>query len=93
VFLHPLSFSFPPLHQPGTISEIARLREQIIREHEAASWALTGLSVGTAKHWFISRRMDRIGTHQQRLSTLIGEKASLALVLAVMEDSPPQRTV
>lgn len=76
----------------GMVSEVARLREQIAREHEAACWALTGLAVGTAQHWFISRRMEHIGTHQQRLSELIGEQASMALVVAVLEESPPQRT-
>jgi hypothetical protein len=77
--------------QPGNSSEIARLREQIAREHEAACWALTGLAVGTAQHWFITRRMEHIGVHQQRLSELIGEQASMALVVAVMDDSPPQQ--
>ncbi|HXR64926.1 MAG TPA: hypothetical protein VN729_03330 [Ktedonobacteraceae bacterium] len=53
--------------------------------------ALTGLAVGTAQHWFITRRMEHIGVHQQRLSELIGEQASMALVVAVMDDSPPQQ--
>jgi hypothetical protein len=76
--------------QPGAASEVARLRAQIMREHEAASWALSGLAEGTTKHWFISRRMERIGAHQERLSALIGERASMALVLTVLESSPPQ---
>ena len=78
--------------QSNPASEIARLREQIAREHEAACWALTGLAVGTAKHWFITRRMERIGAHQQRLSALVGEQASVAFVTQVMEESPSQRT-
>lgn len=78
--------------QPNATSEIARLREQITREHEAACLALTGLAVGSAKHWFITRRMERIGAHQERLSTLVGEQASLAFVTRVMEESPSQRT-
>ena len=76
--------------ESGKGSEVARLRAQIAREHEAASWALTGLAQGTAQHWFITRRMERIGEHQQRLSALIGEQASIALIAAVMEKSPPQ---
>ena len=78
--------------QLNTRSEIARLREQITREHEAACWARTGLAVGTAQHWFITRRMERIGEHQQQLSTLVGEQASIEFVTHLMEDSPPQRT-
>ena len=77
--------------QPNTRSEIARLREQIAREHEAACWARTGLAVGTAQHWFITRRMERIGEHQQQLSTLVGEQESIAFVAYLMEKSPSQR--
>lgn len=79
-----------PLH-PNNLSEVARLRERITREHEAASWALTGPAIGTAQHWFIARRMERIGNYQERLSTLVGEQTSLDMVIAVMEKSPPQR--
>lgn len=74
-----------------TASEVARLREQIVREHQAASFALTGLAVGTAQHRFITRRMERIGAHQERLSALIGEQASMEVLLEIMEQSPEQR--
>ncbi len=76
---------------PGTTSEVVRLREQITREHQAASWALTGPAIGTAQHWFITRRMERIDGYRERLSTLIGEKASIAIVATILEDSPPPR--
>ena len=79
-----------PRH-PESTSEIARLREQMAREHEAACWALSGLAVGTAKHWFITRRMERIGAHQQRLSALVGEQESIAFVTQLLEESPSQR--
>ena len=73
------------------LSEVAQIREQITREHEAASWALTGPAIGTAQHWFISRRMERIGMYQERLATLVGEQVSLAMVMDIMEDSPMQK--
>ncbi len=76
---------------PGNPSEIANLREQITREHEAACWALTGPTIGMAQHWFINRRMERIGVCQERLSTLVGEQESLALVTEIMEHSPAQK--
>lgn len=72
-------------------SEIARLREQIDREHKAASWAQTGLAVGTAKHLFVSRRMERIGVCQERLATLVGEQASVDIVMEILEQSPAQQ--
>ncbi len=67
------------------------MREQIAREHQAASWALTGPALGAAQHWFISRRMARIDGYQARLSTLIGEQKSMEIITQVFESSPPQR--
>lgn len=77
---------------PGNSSEVAHLSEQITREHLAASWALSGLAIGMAQHWFISRRMERIGAYQERLAVLVGEQASLALVMAILESSPAQKS-
>ena len=70
-------------------SEIARLREQIEREYEQACWAQTGLTVGSAKHLFISRRMEHIGVCQETLATLIGEQASMQFVSEVFASDPP----
>ena len=78
-----------PDHHTG--SEVARLYEQIDCEQKAASWALTGLAIGTAQHWFISRRMERIGVYQEQLAALVGEQASLALVIDILESSPAQK--
>jgi hypothetical protein len=78
--------------QNNNRSEVARLREQIAQEHQAAEWALTGLANGTAKHRFITRRMERIGDHQQRLASLIGEKESMQIVCGIFESDPPPRS-
>jgi hypothetical protein len=75
----------------NTGSEVARLREKIDCEQRAASWALTGQAIGTARHWFISRRMERIGVYQEQLAALVGEQASLALVIEILESSPAQK--
>ena len=80
------------LQHPGQMSEVAHLREQIDCEHKAASWALTGPAIGTAQHWFISRRMEHIGAYQERLATLVGEQASLELVMEILESSPTQQS-
>ncbi|MEO7019660.1 MAG: hypothetical protein ABI234_05875 [Ktedonobacteraceae bacterium] len=77
--------------QHGNLSEVVRLRERITHEHEAACWALTGLSSGTLQHRFINRRMEHIDRHQECLSTLVGEQASIAIIAQVFEGSPPQR--
>ena len=66
-------------------SEIAQLRAQIAREYEAANGARLGLTVGTAQHRFITRRYERIGCCQEQLATMIGEQASLALVMEILD--------
>jgi hypothetical protein len=77
--------------QHSNHSEVAHLYERITCEQQAASWALTGLAMGTAQHWFISRRMERIGAYQEQLATLVGEQASMAIVIEIMENSPDQK--
>jgi hypothetical protein len=72
-------------------SEVAALRAQIEREHEAACWALTGLAAGNLQHRFINRRMQCIDAHHERLTTLIGERASVQLVNQIFEKSPSSR--
>lgn len=72
-------------------SEVARLMKRISAEHEAACFALTGLAEGVSKHWFITRRMERIGVHQEQLARIIGEETSIALVAGIMENSPAQK--
>jgi hypothetical protein len=71
-------------------SEVARLRERIAREHQAAEWAMTGLAEGNLKHRFITRRLERMGVHQERLAALIGEEASIAMLLTILNAEPPR---
>lgn len=78
------------MQQPNG-SEVARLREQITREHEAANWALSGLADETTRHRFITRRMEQIGKHHDRLRLLIGERASTALMIHILEGPTPKR--
>lgn len=75
--------------QSGNPSEVASLRARIEAEHRAACWALTGLAEGNAKHHFITRRYDRIGSYQEQLARLIGEQASMGIVLEVLEGAEP----
>ncbi len=41
-------------------SEVARLREQLATEYQAAKQGLSGLASGTAQHRFITHRMERM---------------------------------
>jgi hypothetical protein len=72
-------------------SEVARLRERIAREHEAACWALNGLAAGNLQHRFINRRMQRIDACHEHLARLIGEQASIHFMSQVFEKSPSSR--
>ncbi|MBV9709226.1 MAG: hypothetical protein JO125_17665 [Chloroflexi bacterium] len=51
----------------GNKSEIARFREQLALEEEAARLGLYGLASGTARHDFILKRMEQGAEHILRL--------------------------
>ena len=74
-------------------SEVAQLRERITREHQAAEWAVTGLAEGNLKHQFITRRMEQMGVHQERLASLIGEEASMAMVCSILDAEPSHERI
>lgn len=61
-------------------SEIARLRQQIETQLVAMRRGLAGLSSGTARHAFITARMERIGACQDGLASQLGEQAADMLV-------------
>jgi hypothetical protein len=71
---------------PGNQSEVARLRQQIEAEYQAAAQAMTGFSQ-VAKHEFITARIERIGVHQEHLAALVGEQASMQIVCEIFEDA------
>jgi hypothetical protein len=62
-------------------SEIARLLQQIDLEYSAAREALTGLACGTARHDFITARLERLSSYHEELSLHVGiQEASRLLV-------------
>ena len=61
-------------------SEIARLRQQIETQLIAMRRGLSGLSSGTARHAFITARMERIGAYQDGLVCQLGEQAADMLI-------------
>ena len=48
-------------------SEVARLRYQIEQEYRAAELAMNGFAAGTARHDFITAKMERVGECRNRL--------------------------
>ena len=77
----------------GQKSEVARLLQQISLEYEAATRGLTGLSAGSAKHSFITARLEQIGVYHEQLVSLVGEAQAPQLLIEQasqkLEDSTP----
>jgi hypothetical protein len=67
-------------------SEVARILAQIEAEYRSAQSGLTGLAE-TAKHAFITARMEQIHHLQSHLQTMVGEDA-IRLVVEQLETLP-----
>ncbi len=70
---------------PESHSEVARLRQRIAEEYEAAMRGLTGFAYGTAKHEFITRRMEQIGTCHETLKQLVGEQEATRMLAETLQ--------
>ncbi len=70
---------------PENRSEVARLRQLIAEEYEAAMRGLSGLAYGTAKHEFITRRMEQIGTCHETLKQPVGEQEATRMLAETLE--------
>ncbi len=68
------------------VSEVARLREQIEIQLVAMRRGLSGLSSGTARHTFITARMEHIGACQDSLTSQLGEEAANLLVYGIYNE-------
>lgn len=67
-------------------SEIARLRQQIEMQLVAMRQGLSGFSSGSARHAFITARMERIGAYQESLAGQLGESAATLLVYGLYNE-------
>lgn len=59
----------------GNQSEVARILEQISLEYEAAQRGMYGFAYGSAKHEFITARMENMGNLHSKLQEIVGESA------------------
>lgn len=66
-------------------SEVACLKRQIAEEYQAAQHALTGFAV-TARHAFITARMENLERCRQQLCVLVGEQESAKIVAETVAD-------
>jgi hypothetical protein len=68
------------------VSEVAKIRQRIAEEYQAAKWGLSGLAYGTAQHQFITARMENIGLYHEQLRALVGsEQEAIRLVAETLE--------
>jgi hypothetical protein len=72
----------------GDQSEVARLRQRIEEEYQAAQQAVSGFRQA-GKHEFITASLDRIGNYQTQLATLIGEEESVKVVCQIFDQESP----
>jgi hypothetical protein len=73
-------------------SEVAQLLHHINLEYEAATRGLTGLSAGSAKHSFITARLEQIGVYHEQLASLVGEVQATQLVIELAEQKQEDST-
>ncbi len=64
------------------VSEIARIRQRIAEEYQAAQAGLNGLAAGACRHQFIHARMERIGEAFTALAELVGSRQEAMQVVA-----------
>ena len=67
------------------MSEVARLKEQIDRETQAAFSALYGYA-DSSKHEYITARMEHLGILHDQLKTLIGEEADRFVLSSLQKE-------
>jgi hypothetical protein len=70
----------------GTKSEVAQIVAQIQAEYESGMCGLSGLASGTARHEFITARMERIGQLHGDLRDLVGEQHATGLLVHALEN-------
>ncbi len=68
-------------------SEVARVMRQIELEYQAAQLGLYGLAYGTAKHEFITNKMEQMGKLHEKLQTLVGPEQAVQLLAQSLENA------
>jgi hypothetical protein len=66
-------------------SEVARLLAQISAEYEAAQRGLSGIAFGTARHAFITARMENLSQLHTQLQSIVGDVA-IAMIAEELND-------
>lgn len=67
-------------------SEVAQLLAQIDAAHHAAMQGLYGLAQGTARHDFITAKMEQMQRASEQLIETLGVEKAMPLIIKMMED-------
>lgn len=70
-------------------SEVARLRERLELEYQAAEWGLHGFAAGVSRHEFITAKMERMGDYHQQLAQLIGTDEATRMLVEIIDRTGP----
>ncbi len=62
------------------VSDVARVRRQIVEEMQAMERGFKSFASGTARHDFIQARMRNIGAQQEDLEKLVGKSNAVDIV-------------
>jgi hypothetical protein len=65
------------------MSEIARIKAQIVAEYEAGKRGLEGLSQGTASHQFITQRVENMSHMTMQLVALVGDEQAGKIIAEI----------
>jgi hypothetical protein len=68
-------------------SEVARLLQQFDDEYQAAYNGLSGLAYGTARHDFISKKIEGMEKAREQLEGLVGEEEAMKLIKEKWENA------
>jgi hypothetical protein len=68
-------------------SEVARLLMEIELSYQAAKNGLQGLAEGTAKHEFITAKMERIEQNRVSLIKIVGQEQAMGLFIQALENT------
>jgi hypothetical protein len=55
-------------------SEVALLRQKILKEYEAMKCGLSSLTFGSSRHAFIDAGLKRVDTYHSELAVFVGEQ-------------------
>jgi hypothetical protein len=75
-----------------SVSEVARIKQEIALAYQSVQWGLTGLAYGTARHDFLVARQERIAVLHEDLRQVIGEQDAIKLVAETLDNVPATAT-